>query len=547
MAKTPPVLLSPAKLCEIELEFRKRGLKKETVNIQTVDFAKYRLAPVSFGVEVLGESYTPDVITLMESVRDYPITVARSANAVGKTHSAARIALWFYKVFPGAQVYTTAAPPEGNLKKLLWGEIGSLVNRHPSLFEHDRISTLNIFRDAQTFITGVTIPMAGTPEQREAKFNGKHAPYLLFIVDEGDAVPYEVYRGIEACMSGGHARLLVMFNPRGAQGPVYQMERDHTAHIVELTAFNHPNVVTGNDVIPGAVSREKTVRRLNEWSRPLAANELPDTECFELPAFLEGVVGTSTDGHEYEPLPAGWRKITNPALSYMVLGIYPPQSELQLISRAWIQAAVTRWLTYVALHGETPPPATRAVLGYDVAEYGKDKNVLAVRYGGWVARFGQTWSGVDPDTGAIHAAGIYQQLDAERVSVDATGVGSGVPARMTRLGCNADGVKVASSPTFETEAGTFSMLRDQLWWSVREWLRVDTGAMIPPEEELVEELACPSYGIINGKIRVTDKDSMREMLGRSPNYADALCLTFAPEGIGQHVEVGESPIMDYRG
>ena len=38
---------------------------------------------------------------------------------------------------------------------------------------------------------------------REAKFSGKHAPYLLFILDEGDAIGDEVYRGIESCMSGG--------------------------------------------------------------------------------------------------------------------------------------------------------------------------------------------------------------------------------------------------------------------------------------------------------------------------------------------------------
>jgi hypothetical protein len=534
-------------MIEIELELRSRTPGVEPVNVARIDFTKYQNDPVAFGVEVLGEYYTPDVIDLMNSVKDFGVTVARSANAVGKTHCAARIALWFYKCFPDAQIYTAAAPPESNLRRLLWGEIGSLVHKHPELFEGEKTNTLNIERDSHSFITGVTIPMAGTPEQREAKFNGKHAPNLLFIVDEGDAVPPEVYRGIEACMSGGNAHLLVMFNPRGASGPVYQMERDHTAHIVEMSAFRHPNVTTGEDVIPGAVSREKTVRRLNEWSRPLAEGELPDTECFELPEFLVGVTGKAQDGHEYAPLPAGTRKITNPAFSYMVLGNYPPQSELQLISRTWIEAAVVRWLSYVATYGEMPPPSIFAIMGYDVAEYGKDKNVLAIRYGGWVARFAHTWQGVDPDTGAIEAAKVYHQIEAENCAVDATGVGAGVPARMGRLGCNADGVKVASSPTYETELGAFGTLRDQLWWSLREWFRTDPGAMIPPEEELLEELATPSYGVINGKIKVTDKDTMREMLGRSPNYADALALTFAPEGIGHHAEYGENPLNDFRG
>lgn len=35
-----------------------------------------------------------------------------------------------------SQVYTAAAPPESNLKKLLWGEIGSIVEKHPDLFKN---------------------------------------------------------------------------------------------------------------------------------------------------------------------------------------------------------------------------------------------------------------------------------------------------------------------------------------------------------------------------------------------------------------------------
>jgi len=83
-------------------------------------FSDYQNDPVGFGTEVLGETYIDDVKAVMESVRDNPITIAKSANAVGKSHGAARIAVWFYKCFPGAQVYTTAAPPESNLRRILW-------------------------------------------------------------------------------------------------------------------------------------------------------------------------------------------------------------------------------------------------------------------------------------------------------------------------------------------------------------------------------------------------------------------------------------------
>ena len=161
---------------------------------------RYQNNPVGFCETILGEHYTSDVIRLMNSVRDNQVTIARSSNGVGKTHGAARMAVWFYKCFPDSQVYTAAAPPEENLKRLLWGEIGSIAQKHPDLFADDQVGNLNIARNKKEFITGVSIPTSGTKEQREAKFSGKHAPYILFIVDEGDAVPDEVYRGIESCI-----------------------------------------------------------------------------------------------------------------------------------------------------------------------------------------------------------------------------------------------------------------------------------------------------------------------------------------------------------
>jgi len=112
------------------------------------------------------------------------------------------------------------------------------------------------------------------------------------------------------------------------------------------------------------------------------------------------------------------------------------------------------------------------------------------------------------------------------VNVDATGVGAGVAPNMQRGGCSANPVKVASSPTEETEMGEFYILRDQLWWAAREWLRTDTGAMLPPDEMLIEELQIPTYEVFNGRIRVMKKETMRELLKRSPDRADSLCLTF---------------------
>jgi hypothetical protein len=508
--------------------------KKDKAHRAVIQYEPYQRDPVKFGTDILGEYFTDGIIEVMNSVRDHSVTIAKSANDVGKTHAAARIALWFYKCFPGSQVYTTAAPPLDNLRRLLWGEILTTVEKHKDIFPFDRMRSLHISMGARHFITGVAIPASGTSEEREAKFSGKHAPFLLFIVDEGDAVPEEVYKGIESCMSGGMARLLVMFNPRAQRGPVYDKERSGEANIVELSAFDHPNVITGEDIIPGAVTRETTVRRIHQWTRTLAESEKPDSDCFVIPDFLVGSIAPSQDGTNYAPLEEGWRKIIESSFSYMVMGVYPVQSETQLINRVWIEDARKRYDKYLGEYGDIPPEGIRPVMGMDIAEFGSDSNAACLRYGFYVPKL-KLWSGLDTAYTSQMGIQTYVNNNVEMAFIDGTGVGAGIGPFMARDGRKDNvrvvSIKASSKPMafIKSEYGEFRILRDQLWWAVREWLRTDPNAMLPPDPLLVEELTIPTYRIsLTGNIEIMNKDVMRELLKRSPDRADALCLTFVP-------------------
>jgi hypothetical protein len=503
----------------------------------TNEMSVYQNDPVKFGREVLGETYTEDIEKVMYSVLENPVTIARSATAPGKSHGAARIAAWFYKTHENSKVFTTAAPPLENLKRILWGEIMGIVRKHPRLFDTDTIRSLFIARNSESFIAGLTIPTSGTSEEREAKFSGKHAPYLLFIVDEGDAVPEEVYRGIEGCMSGGMARLLVMFNPKIMAGSLYRKEISGMANVVKLSAFNHPNVVQGKIVIPGAVDRNITLQRINEWTVPLKSTEKRDASCYDVPDFLVGATAVAPNGVLYEPLEAGVRKIVNPAFSYMVLGEYPAQNEMQLINQVWIDAARSRYDMYVAQRGAKPPEYVKAIMGLDPAELGTDANACCIRYGGFVLPM-LTWNGVDTDMSATKALEIYRQYDCDIAYIDATGIGSSIAPSMSRRGrddsnrVRAVGVKLASSPGnfIKSDLGEFYQLRDQLWWALREWLRIDTSSMLPPDPYLLDDLRAPTYRIDDrGKIRISRKDDLRKILRRSPDRGDALTLTFSPQ------------------
>jgi hypothetical protein len=502
-------------------------------------FVKYQTDPVGFCREVLSVEPTEDCQKIMYSVRDNPVTVVKSSNAVGKTHTGACVSLWWLNAFPFSKTYLAAAPPIENLDQLLLGEIHNFVGKKKNLFSNWTVKRRFIGqKEKKWWIWGLAIPTQGTLEQREAKFSGKHAPHLLFIFDEGDAIPDEVYTGADSCMSSDHARMLIMFNPRAQVGSVYRKIRDHQARVITLSALSHPNVVTGENRIPGAVSREITVQRINTWTRPLMEGEAyHENDTFDVPNFLIGALAHAPDGTPYSPLPAGKRKIIDPAFCYKVMGEYPYEGETQLIQETWISAARARWDLYVAKYGEVPPSGVRPRMGQDIAEFGTDANVCCLRYGGWVAPF-KYWTGVDVDVTSSRAVEIYQQYGPELAIIDATAIGASVAPSMVRKGralqlsIRAVGVKASESPTpgTKTEYGDFQYVRDQLWWAVREWLKNDPGAMLPPDNLLVEELKAPTYHIkpTNSKLIVTDKDTLRKRLLRSPDRADALCLTFMP-------------------
>lgn len=458
--------------------------------------------------------------------------------------AAARIGLAFYLTWPDAQVYITAAPPERNLTDNIWAHIAHIQYKKPAIFSGHHTSRMKISRHKLSFIEGVTIPTTGTKEERQAKFSGRHAPHLLFIVDEGDAVPEEIFLGIESCMSSEYVRLLILFNPRAPQGIVFEKARTSKAKVVEISAFSHPNVAQGIDVIPGAVSREVTVRRINEWTRPLAFEEKSDNDCFEVPEFLVGCTAQSQDGTPFPPLQAGWRKVVNAEFWYMVLGKYPPQGSSQLIAQEWVDAAINRRKNYVAIYGDIPPANIRPILGIDCAEYGGDNNLCCARYGGFVGQL-RRWAGLDADQNSDYAWKLYKEYDAASVMVDALGVGASVAPKMSRLSVEEKwrspstgepavifGVKVSEKPSKMTSSdlGDFFSIRDEIYWRVREWLRLDPTAMLPDDKLLKEELLALTYDnvTLNGKIKVVSKDKLRDQLKRSTDSADGLALTFAP-------------------
>jgi hypothetical protein len=65
-----------------------------------------------------------------------------------------------------------------------------------------------------------------------------------------------------------------------------------------------------------------------------------------------------------------------------------------------------------------------------------------------------------------------------------------------------------------------------MWFRTRDWLR--DGGALPDDIDLKNDLVSPTYRVPStGIIELESKDKIKERLGRSPDLADALALTFA--------------------
>ena len=61
---------------------------------------------------------------------------------------------------------------------------------------------------------------------------------------------------------------------------------------------------------------------------------------------------------------------------------------------------------------------------------------------------------------------------------------------------------------------------------IRKWLKA--GGSLPDDDALCNELPIVKYAYdAQGRLKLETKDKVKERIGKSPDYADSLALTFA--------------------
>lgn len=410
--------------------------------------------------------------------------MAITGNGVGKSYLAAGIALWYALVHDEPAKVITTGPTFDQLRAVLWGNVFRAY--HNSELEGTAVSlrhdSLLIQWADEWFVKGIN------PDNIESA-SGYHGGNLIAIVDEASALTAAKSEAID---SWDVAKKILTLNPIRPDGPAYELYQRH---------LYNPDPAT-------------------------VVVKIPSTESPAIQAGLrrspDGFVGLDwldDRRREYGEDSPWWKS--------HVLAEFPGSAEGQLIARDWIDRAVST--TVDAEHDRTLP-----ILSIDLgAGRGGDRTVLLVRTGFRILHLESSnrWSLEDA---ARIAAGLVQRFSVKpgHVVYDRSGLGEGFEALLRAAGViGALGFLGGSAATGNTVK--FENLKSAAAWQMRK--RFDPGqrsdAFHVPHEwgaSLRPELQAYTYEVTaKDKIKLTDKETIQARLGRSPDLADALIMSFA--------------------
>ena len=436
-------------------------------------YAKCAVDRTFFVEQVLGvvpEPWQRDVLSALDS-GETRISI-RSGNGVGKTALCAWLAVHFLLFRNDVKIPVTA-PSSAQLKDGLIPETKRWINELPDFLKSQIEMTEDRIRrvsDGANNFISFRTARADAPEA----LAGIHAAHVLCIVDEASGVPDIVFEMAAGTLSSAGSIMVLIGNPTRPKGYFHKTQ-------TSLADF--------------------------WWTKKVASFDSSRVT----QAFVDGIA------REYG-------RDSN-VFRYKVLGEFPQSSADTVIPQELIDAALDRDV-------EMLPKAER-IWGVDPGRGGdptgfciradnvveellefNDADLMRV-----VGRVKERWDNCRPEH---RPSTIY---------VDSIGLGAGVADRLRELDLPCVDVNVSESPSMKDR---YPKLRDEIWWTVRNWLEQRTVSIprsLPLAAKLAAELGEPNIVYTSsGKVGVESKGEMRQRGVKSPNLGDALCLTFAGGG-----------------
>ena len=444
---------------------------------------KYLDDPVGFARDVLGVEPWSRQVEVLEAVRDHMRVAVRSGHKVGKSHTAAIVALWFYCSNPDARVVMTSTTAR-QVDQILWREV-RMQHTRARIHIDGELGML-----ARTGLRSADFrEVVGFTAREPEAVAGISGGNLLYILDEASGIPDAIFEAIEGNRAGG-ARVLMFSNPTKTTGEFFHAfhKKAPFYRTIQISSEETPNVLAGQRLIPGLATREWIEEKRQEWGE--------DSSLYKV----------------------------------RVKGEFVLREEGRVIDLHTIAEAEQRW------HDPDTDATGRLYIGLDPGGEGTegDETVVAPRRGFKVLSL-HAFRGLDPAGILLQLLGLLATLRDKReqppvVVVDAEGaVGARVYGHLRQYVDRNPGVfelvgvRGSQWGSNKRHDRVHDRIRDELWASLAGWLKA--GGAIPEDGLLAAELHAPEWRTDHfNRQKVTSKDDLRKALGRSPDRADAVTL-----------------------
>jgi phage terminase large subunit len=361
-----------------------------------------------------------------------------------------------------------------NLRDNLWAELSKWQQKSPLLTRAFTWNQERIYSNEHKetwFLSARSYPKDANTESIGRSLSGLHSRFPFVLLDETGEMPPTVGQKASQIFTGGTVDGLIASagNPTSLTGLLYvasTVERKEW-HVITITADPDDPKRTPR------VSIEHARKQIEMYGRD------------------------------------------NPWVKATILGEFPDQGFNQLLSLQEVEAAMSRHIT------EDKYNFSQKRLGIDVARFGDDRTVIFPRQG--LASFKPVeMRGARTTEIAARIMMAKQKWGSELELIDDTGgFGGGVIDCLVQAGQSPMGIHFAS----KAMDPRYRHKRDEMWFQMANWVK--RGGCLPNIPELARELTTPTYTFMNGKFVLEAKDQVKERLGFSPDYADALALTFA--------------------
>ncbi len=361
-----------------------------------------------------------------------------------------------------------------NLKTNLWAELARWHARAPLLqhcFEHTKTEMFSKEHPKTWKIEARTWAADADASQVGNALAGVHAPYVMWLLDETGDYPDSVMPVCEGIFAGNpiEAHIIQAGNPTRLGGPLYHActKARSVWNVIEITADpDDPN---------------RTSRVSVEFAREQIAQYGRD----------------------------------NPWVLVRIFGQFPPSSFNALLGPDDVAAAMRR------KYQEHDIQQSARILGVDVAREGDDASVIFPRQG-LVAFNPHVMRNVTSLIGAAQVARVWQDWNVDATFVDNTGgFGAGWIDQLAVLNRSAIPVGFAEKALDKR----YFNRRAEMYFNMANWVKA--GGALPDVADLVAELTATTYTFKGDALLLEPKDIIKEKIGRSPDLADGLALTFA--------------------